>query len=248
MGRCYHPGVLPLVLIGAGLAACAGALIALRRSVPGYRIGRILSGAPAFLAADVAAAARAGSAYVRVHGRIASDEEFPDENDRPLVYRRRRLELATDPAGRGWRTLEDEVQAVPFGLEDKGTHVVIQAADLGEGLVVIPRESIGTAADAPDRVPAGTPAAMPLRHRVDQVSAVEHAFVSGRPILLDDGTPALKAGNGRPLILTTLEIPEAMRLLAAGHRSVVRGASLALVLGLGFIGLGVLLGLIDLAS
>jgi hypothetical protein len=240
--------VLPLVLIGAGIAACVGALLALRRSVPGYRIGRILSAAPALLAADVADAARAGSPYVRVHGRIASDEEFPDENDRPLVYRRRRLELATDLAGRAWRTLDDEVQAVAFGLEDKGTNVVIQAADLDEGLVVIPRESTGTAADAPDRVPAGTLGAMPLRHRLDQVSAVEHAFVAGRPILLDDGTPALTAGIGRPLILTTLEIPEAMRLLAAGHRAFVRGASLALVLGLGLIGLGVVLELIDLAS
>ncbi|MGH2406996.1 MAG: hypothetical protein ACRDF7_02805 [Candidatus Limnocylindrales bacterium] len=240
--------MLPLVLIGAGIAACAGALLALRRLVPGYRIGRILSGAPALAAADVAEAARSNEPYIRVHGRIASDEEFPDENDRPLVYRRRRLELATDPAGRSWRTLEDEVQAVPFGLEDRGTYVAIDAADLDVGLVVIPRESSGTAADAPDRVPPGTDPTRPLRHRVDQVSAVEHAFVAGRPTLAGDGTARLSSGAGRPLILTTLELPEAMRLLATGHRTLVRGASIALVVGLGLLGLGVVLGLIGLAS
>ena len=240
--------MLPLVLIGAGIAACAGALLALRRSVPGYRIGRILSAAPEVPAADVAAAARTNEPYVRVHGRIASDEEFPDENDRPLVYRRRRLDLATDATGRRWSTLEDEIKAVPFGLEDAGAYVAIHAADLDAGLVVIPRESTGTAADAPDRVPPGTDPAMALRHRVDQVSAVEHAFVAGRPTLLGDGTPALTAGHGRPLILTTLELPEAMRILATGHRTFVRGASVALVVGLGLVGLGIVLGLIQLAS
>jgi hypothetical protein len=238
--------VLPLVLIAAGVAVCAAALVGLSRAGPAYRIGRTLSAAPSCAVDDVGAAARAGRRYVRVHGRIASDEEFPDENDRPLVYRRRRLELAEDPAGRVWRTLEDEVQAVPFGIEDGGAYVAVEAAGIDEGLVVIPRESTGTAADALDRVPPGTPPAMPLRHRVQQVSAVEHAFVAGRPTLLADGRPALTRGSGRPLILTTLEIPEAMRVLAAGHRWLVREASLALGVGVGLIGLGVLLGLFDL--
>jgi hypothetical protein len=182
---------------------------------------------------------------VRVHGRIASDEEFPDENDRPLVYRRRRLELALDLAGRAWRTLEDEVHAVPFGVEHAGAYVAVQAADLDDGLVVILRESTGTAADAVERVPPGTPPEMPLRHRIQQVSAVEHAHVAGRPTVLTDGSPALGKGSGRPLILTTVEMPEAMRLLAAGHRWLVRGATVGLGLGVALIGMGVVVGLLD---
>ena len=238
--------MLPLVLIVAGVVACAAALVGLSRAGPAYRLGRTLSGAPSCAVGDVGAAALAGRRYVRVHGRIASEEEFPDENDRPLVYRRRRLELAEDPLGRHWRILEDEVHAVAFGIEERGDYVAVEAADIDEGLVVIVRESTGTAADALDRVPPGTPPAMPLRHRLHQVSAVEHAFVAGRPTLLADGRPALTRGSGRPLILTTLEIPEAMRLLAAGHRRLVRAATLTLGLGAGLIGLGVLLGLFGL--
>jgi hypothetical protein len=240
--------VLPPLLIAIGIAVCGAALFGLSRAGSGYRIGRTLAGAPACELADVAEAARAGRAYVRVHGRIASDEEFPDENERPLVYRRRRLDLALDPAGRAWRTLEDEVHAVPFGIEHAGTYVAIHAADLDDGLVVIVRESLGTAADAPERVPPGTPPETPLRHRVQQVSAVEHAHVAGRPTIDADGTAALGKGGGRPLILTTVELPEAMRLLAAGHRGLVRTATVGLGAGVVAIVLGVLVGLLDIVS
>ena len=120
-----------------------------------------------------------------MHGRIASDEEFPDELDRPLVYRRRRLELATDASRRRWRTLEDEVMAVPFGLEERTAFVAVDAARLDEGLAVIVRESVGTAADTPDRVPARHAPTLAFRHGVHQVSAVEHAYVSGAPRIGD---------------------------------------------------------------
>jgi hypothetical protein len=233
--------VTPLWLVGLGAAVCLIAGFLLRRIGPGFRIARLLAGAPEVTVDEVATAAAGGQPYVRVHGRIASDEEFPDEMDRPLVYRRRRLELAADPSGRSWRTLEDEVMAVPFGLEERTAFVSIDAARLDDGLTVIVRESVGTAADAPDRMPPDTPATMPLRHRIHQVSAVEHAYVAGAPRIGDDGLPVLTAGGGRPLILTTLELPEAMRLLAAGNRRTVVVAAVLLALGLGLIALGLVL-------
>ena len=233
--------MLPLWLVGLGVVVCLIAGLVLRRVGPGFRIARLLAGAPEVAVHEVAAAAAGGQAYVRVHGRIASDEEFPDEMDRPLVYRRRRLELASDPGARRWRTLEDEVMAVPFGLEERTAFVAVDAARLDEGLTVIVRESVGTAADAPDRVPPGTPPVTPLRHRVHQVSAVEHAHVAGAPRIGDDGKPLITAGNGRPLILTTLELPEAMRLLAAGRRRAVVAATVLLAIGLGLVALGAVL-------
>jgi len=233
--------VLPLWLVGLGVVACLFAGLLLRRIGPGFRIARLLAGAPEVSVDEVATAAKGGQPYVRVRGRIASDEEFPDEMDRPLVYRRRRLELATDPTARSWRTLEDEVMAVPFGLEDRTAFVAVDAARLDEGLTVIVRESVGSAADAPDRVPPDTPLATPLRHRVHQVSAVEHAYVAGAPRLADDGQPMLTASHRRPLILTTLELPEAMRLLAAGNRRTVVAATVLLALGIGLIALGIVL-------
>ncbi len=104
--------------------------------------------------------------------------------------------------------------------------------------MVVPRESVGTAADVPDRVPAGTPPDAPVRLRVEQVSSVEHAIVLGVPGLGETGQPQLSAGLGRPLVLTTLEPDEAMRLLTDGEarRPMIAAACLAAGLGLVVIG------------
>ena len=240
--------MLPLILLALGFAVAAIALVWLSYAGPAYRIGRTLAAAPAIGLHEVAAAAAAGRPYVRVHGRIASDEEFPDDNDRPLVYRRRRLELAEDARGRRWRTLEDEAHAVPFGLEGGGVYVGIEAADLDEGLVVIVREANGTAADAPDRIPPGTRPKTPLRHRVYQLSAVEHAFAAGRPFIRADGTAALGKSGSRPLIVTPLEIPEAMRVLAEGRRWRIRAATVGLGFGLGIAAAGILVALLAMVG
>ncbi|MFI5291417.1 MAG: hypothetical protein ACHQ02_00970, partial [Candidatus Limnocylindrales bacterium] len=64
------------------------------------------------------------------------------------------------------------------------------------------------------------------------------AWVAGAPDVAPDGTARLTAGGGRPLILTTLELPEAMRLLAAGHRRTVLAATILLAFGLAFVALG----------
>ena len=89
---------------------------------PAYRIGRTLSAAPELALAEVVALAMGADGrlprYVRTRGRISSEEEFPDENDRPLVYRRQRLQRRS---GRAWATLDDDRVAVPFGLEDRQT-------------------------------------------------------------------------------------------------------------------------------
>ena len=104
----------------------------------------------------------------------------------------------------------------------------------------MPRESVGRAADAPERVPAGTPPDTPMRLRVEQVSSVEHAIVLGVPIADPvDGSVRMTAGLGRPLILTTLEAPEAMRVLAAGGPRRPLVAALALGIGLVSLSIGV---------
>jgi hypothetical protein len=56
---------------------------------------------------DAEAIALAGQPAVRIDGRLDSDEDFPDEHLRPLVYRRRRLR-ARRPR---WTTLEEDVRA-----------------------------------------------------------------------------------------------------------------------------------------
>lgn len=226
-----------LVLLGIGLLVLG--VLLLRATGAGYRIGRTLAAAVELPLAEVLATAADGrtTGYLRTAGRISSEEEFPDELDRPLVFRRRRL-MARE--GRSWRTLDDDRTAVPFGIEERGSYLAIDLEALGDGLVVVPRIADGVAADLPEgTLPAGTlpegfsvDPATPVRLRVDQLSAVERATVAGVVRPGPDGQPHITAGAGRPLIVTSLAPAEAMRVLAADHRGGVRLASVLLVAGL----------------
>ncbi|MFI5262204.1 MAG: hypothetical protein ACHQZR_06605 [Candidatus Limnocylindrales bacterium] len=221
--------MLPTLFTAAGLILLGCGLWLVRSLGSGYRIGRTLAAAPLVPVTTAIAMARQGQAgYVRVHGRIASDEEFPDEHDRPLVFRRRRLEIAV--RGR-WRPVLDDREAVSFGVEERAAYIAIDAAQLGAGLVVLPRESTGLAAEAAEHLPPGTDPTTPTRLRIDQVSAVEQADVAGQPIVGADGAVCMTAGVGRPLILSTLEQGAAMRVLGAGHVGRLRLAAACLAAG-----------------
>jgi hypothetical protein len=120
---------------------------------------------------------------------------------------------------------------VPFGLELRSDFIAVDGAALDEGLVVIGREALGTAADLPPELSRELDPATPVRLWVEQVSAVEHATVAGVPVTGADGQAVLTAGLERPLILTTLELPAAMRVLARGRRRLVVAAAIMLLVG-----------------
>ena len=236
----------PLLLL-VGVVLVVVAVLLLRSVGQAYRIGRTLSAAPELPLAEVVQLARAAGAasgagaprYVRTHGRISSEEEFPDENDRPLVYRRQRLQRRD---GRSWTTIDDDRVAVPFGLEDRATYLAVDIDSLGDGLVVVPRESVGVAADVPPTLmPDGVALSpdVPVRIRIDQLSAIEQATVAGVPILGPTGEPTLAAGAGRPLIVTSLAPDEAMRVLGSERRGTVQATAALLVIGLGCLATGV---------
>jgi len=234
--------VVPLLLLAIGLGLIACGLVLLSRLGRAYRIGRLLAAAPLTSIAAAVELARSGEPrYVRVHGRITSAEEFPDEHDRPLVYRRRRLELRT--AGR-WQDVWHEREAVPFGVEERAAFIAVDAARLEQGLVVIPRESRGRAGEVPEHLPPGTDPAAAARFRVDQISAVEQADVAGSPVVGPDGSVMMTAGLGRPLILSTLDRPEAMRILGAGHAVRLRLAAACLAIGAVSLALALVLALV----
>jgi hypothetical protein len=229
--------VIAVVLAACGVAALLSAALLLRR-VPGYRIARVLNSAPDMTIDEAIAAAREGRRrYVRVRGRITSEEEFPDEQDRPLVYRWRRLEIAERPGD--WTTVDEERLAVPFAIQERASSIAVDVDALADGLVVLPREAVGVAADVPDRVPPGTPARAAVRHRIDQISAVEHATVAGVPVVGPAGAPMLTEGLGRSLILTTLELPEAMRVLSGGRRRTALAVVALLVAGVGLLAVAI---------
>ena len=158
-----------------------------------YRVGRLLATTPKVTVAEAVEMARAGRrAYVRVDGRIDTEEDFEGPDHQPLVLRRVRLEVRD---GRRWRTFEDHRQVVPFTVNEGLDTIAIDTDALDAGLVVVPRESVGTAADLADRVPRDRRRRPPVRARIDQLSSVEHAIVLGYPVPPNPGAgppPAMR--------------------------------------------------------
>jgi len=227
--------VIPPLVALAGVLVLLGGWGLMRSLGPQVRVGRILASTPIVPVASATALA-GRPRYVGVRGRVDADEEFEDADHRPLVFRRTRLEAERRP-GR-WVALEDHVERVPFEIHEGADAIAVDVDTLGEGVVVLARESVGTAADVPDRVPADLPPATPIRLRVEQISSVEHAIVLGVPTPRPDGSVVLGPGLGRPLVLTTLEPREALRLVGGGRRGRAIAAGVALVGGAALIILG----------
>jgi hypothetical protein len=217
-----------LVVILAGVAALGGGIAALRGYGPRFRIGRLLSTARPVTVGQALDIARGGRpAFVRVTGRLDSESDFEDVDHRPLVFRRTRLQSRQDGA---WRDFDVVREAVPFEVREGLDAIAVDADALDTGLVVVPRESVGVVGDLGDRAPEDIDDGLPARVVVELISSVEHATVAGVPALGPDGSPRLGSGLGRPLILTTLEQPEAMRILAGGSSTRARLAATLFVL------------------
>jgi hypothetical protein len=230
--------VSPLIPLSAGLIALVAGVLVLRTYGPRYRVGRLLATTPDVTVAQARGIAAGPPRYVRIQGRIDAEDEFEDEHHRPLVFRRTQFQLQRN---RRWETFEDDRKRVPFEIREGLDSIAIDDGALDAGLVVIPRESVGTAADIGDRIPAGTAPATPARLWIEQVSSVEHAIAAGVPVLDATGTPRLTAGLGRPLVMTTLEPTEAMRVLGEGDRTRPLVAVLCLAAGFLLITIGVVL-------
>jgi hypothetical protein len=225
--------VIPLSLVVVGALVLAAGWLLMRRLGPEARIGRILAVTPLVPVGEARElAARGANRYVGVFGRIDAEEPFEDDAHRPLVLRRTRLELRR---GSRWEAFEDQREVVPFEISEGLDTIAVNGDALDGGLVVVQRESVGTAADLADRVPAGTAAETPARLRIELLTAVDHALVLGMPTLDPARGPILGPGLGRPLVLTNLEKDEAMRLIADGRQPNTR--IIAILLAAGAVGL-----------
>ncbi len=228
--------VIPLAFLTAGLVALVAGAVVLRSFGPRYRIGRLLASAPRVTVAEAVQLADAGPRYVAVEGRIDAEEPFEDDAHRPLVFRRTRLEQRSGSSG--WTTFEDHREAVAFQVREGVDEIGIDTDALDNGLIVVRREAVGTAADVRDRA-GQLPPDTPVRLRIEQVSAVEHAIAVGVPRRATDGEARMTEGLGRPLIVTTLEASEAMRILAEGRTGRPLLAAICLTAGLGLVSIGV---------
>jgi hypothetical protein len=146
------------------------------------------------------------------------------------------------------------VRSVPFVISDGDYSLAIDAAQLGDGLVVIERQWDGSVAELaaahreyqdPESATlvtqlATTAPATGARVILEQISTLDRGTAAG---LLRGG--ALTAGGaGQPLVLTTLDRREALRILGSGQRARLAAGLLTLLLLI----VGVLLILIGSAA
>ena len=234
----------PVVVVGAALILFG--LLLSRRTDARTRAGQLLAGlSPISPTEALKLAALRGDAapYLAIKGSIDAPEIFEDENHRPLVYRRERVSIADEG---GWRVIDTAERSLPFVVSDPSSSISIATADLADGLVVVERRWEGSVAElhAAGReyqssetaaLVAAIAASDPTRGArvgLEQISNLDRATAAGQ---LVDGE--LRAGAGRPLVVTTLERAEALRLLGAEGRGRLASSTLALAL----LALGVLL-------
>ena len=246
----------PLLLGAAGVLALGIAAAILRSFGPRYRVGRLLAVVPQRPVAEAIRIAEAGETrYVRIDGRIDSDAEFEDDAHRPLVLRRTTLEWRPAPGGgghandRSWRLLtEPSLELAPFVVREGLDEIAVDAATLTAGLIVVPRVSTGKVGDLGDLGERALEHVTPdaeAQMTVEHVSSVEHATVLGVPVRGADGRTVIGPGMGRPLILTTLERDEAMRVLTGGAARKSRLAIVALATGVALLAAAVIWWLLD---
>jgi hypothetical protein len=238
------PGVTPLLLGVLGVLALAGAAGILLGFGSRYRVGRLLAAAPRVSVAEAIALAATGEErYVRVTGRIDGADEFEDEHHRPLVFRRTTVQ--TRASGGRWTTLSIGTEAVPFVVREGLDELDVARDDLAEGVVVVPRIRRGRLAEIVAARPSDAPADADGQVVIQQVSNVEHGTIVGVPRRGSDGKAVIGAGLGRPLILTTLEQDEAMRVLTGGATGRARVAIVLLAGGAMLVAFAVVLWLLD---
>jgi hypothetical protein len=242
----------PIALIGAALLVIG--LLLSRRTDARTRAGQLLAGLSPISPTEALqlAALRGDSApYLAIKGSVDAPEIFEDEHHRPLVFRRERVSIADEG---GWRVIDTAERSLPFVVSDPSNSISIATADLADGLVVVERRWEGSVAELhaagreyqrPETAAlvAALATSDPTRGArvgLEQVSNLDRATAAGQ---LVDGE--LRAGAGRPLVVTTLERADALRLLGGEARG--RLVSSTLALALLAIGLLFLLGGVALA-
>lgn len=242
----------PIALIGAALLVIG--LLLSRRTDARTRAGQLLAGLSPISPTEALklAALRGESApYLAIKGSIDAPEIFEDEHHRPLVFRRERVSIADEG---GWRVIDTAERSLPFVVSDPSNSISIATADLADGLVVVERRwegSVGELHAAGREYQRPETAALvaalatsdPTRGArvgLEQISNLDRATAAGQLV-----NGELRAGAGRPLVVTTLERADALRLLGGEARGRLVNSTLALALLA--IGLLLLLGGVALA-
>jgi len=216
-----------LLLGGFLLARSSGARIALGRRLAGAREHRV---------GDLADLDPAPGRPVRVVGRIRCPDPIVTARDDRLVALHRDVEVQL-PDG-SWRTIERLRITRRFDLWDHDGSLAIDAAEAAEPLVTLPhvwRGSVDELTDeghvaAVERLRAEGRPPVAARSATRMVSVVERLLVLARVDATAPGVVSLRPPPGG-LVISTLDLPDAMRLLGGSGRGRLIAGSVLRALG-----------------
>lgn len=231
------PIPLPLLAIAA-ICALAGATL-VRASGSHLSLGRRLAGAAEVRVGDLLDMDPLPTRPVRVVGRIRSPDPMVTARDDRLVALHRDVEVQL-PGGR-WRTIERLRETRGFELWDHDGSLPLDASSAAEPLVTIPHVWRGDPADLADEAHRAALARLerqgllPVAARsvTRAISVVDRLLVLARPVHDAAGRIVLEPPPGG-FVISSLDLPDAMRLLGGPRRAWLVG-------GAGLIGLGLVL-------
>lgn len=217
-----------LVAVGYALARSSGAQLALGRRLAGAREHRV---------GDLGELDPIPERAVRVTGRIRCADPIVTARDDRLVALHRDVEVQL-PDG-SWRAIERLRMSRGFELWDHDGSLPIDPADAAEPLVTLPhvwRGSVGELTDeghlaAVARLRAEGREPVAARSVTRMVSVVERLLVLGLVRPAGEGAVSLAAPAGG-YVISTLDLPDAMRLLGGPRRSWLVGGSILVATGL----------------
>lgn len=229
---------MPL-LVAFGVIAAAGAVIglaswvALRTSGAQPALARRLAGPREVRVGQLLDAVDVPERPVRVAGRIRCRDPLETGGGERLVAFHRDVEVT---AGGRWRRVERLRETRSFELWDHDGSLTVDPAAAAEPLVVIPKVWRGdpTQLEEPHisavaRLVERHGPATAARSVIRTIDVTDRLLVVARAVRGDDGRVRLEPPAGG-FVITTLALPDAMRLLGGPRR---RLAALA-VIGLGF--------------
>lgn len=228
----------PIALAGLALSAAlivSGYLLA-RRSGAELALGRRLAGAREHRVGDLRDLDPLPERAVRVAGRIRCPDPIVTARDDRLVALHRDVEVRL--ADGSWRTIERLRMSRGFELWDHDGSLSLDPADAAEPLVTLPHVWRGSVAELTDeghlaaiaRLRAEGRDPVAARSVTRMVSVVERLLVLAlvRPAATGSVVLAPPAGG---FVISTLDLPDAMRLLGGPRRSWLVAGSILVAVG-----------------
>jgi hypothetical protein len=220
--------ILGVVLVVAGVALG-------RRSGARLSLGRRLAGAREHRVGDLQDLSPLPTRPVRVVGRIRCADPIVTARDDRLVALHRDVDVQL--ADGSWRTIERLRMSRGFDLWDHDGSLAIDARQAAEPLVALPHVWRGGVDELED--PGHLAAIERLRQEgqppvaarsvTRMVSVVEHLLVLAEVHQASDGVSLQPPRGG--YVISTLELPDAMRLLGGPQRAQLLAGAAAVAVG-----------------